>query len=60
MEETIKNAIENSPHDIQTGPARRGDIKIINKHLRLLSKEVDMKEIYRILSKNIQKEYRKQ
>lgn len=56
IEETTKKISEITPHDAQTGPARRGDNAVINSHL----KEIDssqMKEIYRLLSKSIAESY---
>lgn len=55
----IFNAVEklkkNSPEEIQTGPARRNDQKIITQHLSKLSG--DKQEIYKIISSSIQKKY---
>ena len=46
-----------SPSEIQTGPAKRRDKKIIAKHLRLLSKYPEYKKIYRDVSDSIMKKY---
>lgn len=55
----IFNAVDklksNSPEEIQTGPARRNDEKIIAQHLSKL--EGDKKEIYKLISSSIQKKY---
>ena len=46
-----------SPEDAQTGPAMRGDRKIIENHLNELSGE--NREIYRIMSESILNHYKK-
>ena len=38
---------------MQTGPAIRGDIKTIEKHIKLLSKNKDAQKIYRLMSESI-------
>ncbi len=56
----LENAIQqlqlNSPQNLQTGPARRGDTKTIEKHLSLLTIKSD-KEIYKMLTENIAQLY---
>ncbi|MCM1295323.1 MAG: F420-dependent NADP oxidoreductase [Muribaculaceae bacterium] len=51
IEETIRKALANSPENGQTGPAVRGDIKIMEKHEAMLSEHERM--IYRLLSESI-------
>ena len=51
--ETAKKATLYSPGKIQTGPAKRGDEKTMAMHQTLLDSE--MAEIYRLLSKSIQR-----
>ncbi|NCP20513.1 MAG: DUF2520 domain-containing protein [Flavobacteriales bacterium CG_4_8_14_3_um_filter_35_10] len=46
-----------SPHQAQTGPARRKDVVTIKKHLDFLPKEYQ--EIYTLLTQSIQKNYDK-
>lgn len=49
--------IENMPAlNAQTGPAKRGDNKVLKKHLRLLSGKTDLKKIYKQLSDLIVKQ----
>ena len=45
----FENLLTNAPYDVLTGPARRGDRKTIEKHLRLLQENGfnDEAEIYR-------------
>ncbi|MCM1331660.1 MAG: F420-dependent NADP oxidoreductase [Bacteroides sp.] len=52
---TFEKALNVSPHEGQTGPARRNDLKTIQKHLDEL--QGDAKDIYSLLSLNIIKKY---
>ena len=55
--EGVRNAFLHTPESTLTGPAKRGDINIIRKHLEILD-ELQLpehKEIYRIISENIVK-----
>ena len=52
IKETVRKASVVSPKDAQTGPAARGDMKIINKHIDLLDSEPE-KNIYKMISKEI-------
>ncbi len=54
--ETARKATKDSPKNVQTGPAKRGDQKTINTHLSQLDSS-DLKEIYTLLTKSIQKEH---
>ena len=53
IDETAAKIHTLSPHDAQTGPARRGDENVMNHHLSLLTEE--QQAIYRLLSDAIQK-----
>lgn len=57
LKETVRKLMENSPEKSQTGPARRGDSKTIEKHLIMLPEE--RKELYFKLSESIIKTYSK-
>ena len=56
--ETAQKIIHTDPKIAQTGPAKRGDKKIIQKHLSIL-KDDNYKKIYKLLSNNILNEYGK-
>ncbi len=56
LEETIRKALKNDPKLIQTGPARRGDSKTIDKHLGM--QEGIRKELYEKLTESIENIYR--
>jgi predicted short-subunit dehydrogenase-like oxidoreductase (DUF2520 family) len=49
----------NSPYDVQTGPAMREDIFTINRHLQALSSHADIKYLYLKLSESILKSHEK-
>lgn len=51
--ETAGKVQANSPHKMQTGPAKRGDKKIINEHLMMLSSHPEYKKIYKLISESI-------
>ena len=55
--ETIKKMEISNPEEVQTGPAIRGDIKTIERHLVTLEQD-NQKEIYRVLTKAIQEHYK--
>ena len=59
LEETVRKAFEHSPAGSQTGPARRGDIKMITKHLKLLQDQGNLAEYYRLFSNDISTIYKK-
>lgn len=52
--ETVNKISISNPREIQTGPAKRNDIKTIEKHICFIEDE-DLKEIYKILTKSIYK-----
>ena len=51
--ETTAKAMDMSPQKAQTGPAARGNVKVIEKHLELLKDHPGMQELYRMISKSI-------
>jgi len=52
IKETAQKAIENSPKNVQTGPAIRKDEKTINKHLEKLNR-YDYRQLYQLMSEII-------
>lgn len=56
MRETVIKAIQLSPRDAQTGPAKRGDVKIIEEHLAMLKHEPELQNFYRLFTKSIEQE----
>ena len=56
--ETIKKAFEIGGRDSQTGPAKRGDKKVISAHLEQLEDEANS-ALYEFISQSIEKEFEK-
>jgi len=54
LENTLEKAKCNAPHTVQTGPAVRGDVSIMEKHCNTLNDD-DLKNLYRIVSNIISK-----
>jgi len=59
IKETAEKVMELDPHDAQTGPAKRGDQKIMEKHLEMLNGFQEFKKIYQLLSEGIQETSKK-
>jgi len=57
IQETAAKVLDNSPFQMQTGPARRNDTKTLKKQLAALQ-EGKQKEIYSLLSDSIRKLYK--
>lgn len=53
IEETALRLQQYHPKDVFTGPAVRGDVATVNKHLSLLANYPDLFEIYQSISKKI-------
>ncbi len=46
-----------NPADVQTGPARRGDLTTIETHLSYLNDQPKLSEIYQLMTESIQRKY---
>jgi predicted short-subunit dehydrogenase-like oxidoreductase (DUF2520 family) len=57
IEETTRKLQHQHPQEAQTGPARRADIGVIQKHLDLLRDHPEKQEIYKMLSQFIQEHF---
>lgn len=55
--ETAKKAIELGADAAQTGPAKRGDKKVVQKHLKQLSHNAQLQDIYLAISESIANRY---
>lgn len=53
IHETVRKLETLSPKEAQTGPAIRGDSKVISRHLDSLSSSPDLQNIYRLLTEYI-------
>jgi predicted short-subunit dehydrogenase-like oxidoreductase (DUF2520 family) len=50
---TLEKVLQDTPANVQTGPAIRGDSKTIEKHLNLLEKETFPYKIYQLMTESI-------
>lgn len=57
IRQTIDKALNTNPYDAQTGPARRKDQIIMQKHRELLASEPDLAALYDIISQRISNDY---
>ncbi len=57
MQETLRKAIQNGPYNSQTGPARRNDLHTMQKHLGILHDDMELANLYKLISDSIVKTY---
>ncbi len=57
LTETLTKALAPLPAQTQTGPARRGDKRTIEKHLQLLADSTEYKAVYQALTNSILTKY---
>jgi predicted short-subunit dehydrogenase-like oxidoreductase (DUF2520 family) len=55
--ETINKSLILGPEKAQTGPARRGDLETLDKHVAMLRDSEELAEIYRVVSQHIVDRY---
>lgn len=55
--ETINKILILGPEQAQTGPAKRGDLEILDEHLEFLHKDKAVAEIYKVISQHIVDRY---
>jgi len=53
ISETINKSLQLGPEEAQTGPAKRGDLEILEGHLAFLQDDPSTAEIYKIISQHI-------
>ena len=53
LEETLEKIKLIGPKEAQTGPARRNNVEILNKHLKMIEKEQELKNLYNAISDSI-------
>lgn len=58
IEETANRLEDKQPTEVFTGPAVRGDINTIHKHLELLQAYPNLQQLYKMLSEQIMQEFR--
>ncbi len=57
IEETARKVMTGEPDDMQTGPARRKNQKVLDKHSELLAENPEYRSLYVTISKSILKKY---
>lgn len=58
IRETFRKALAaDHPAEVQTGPARRGDLNTLSAHLDYLADKPDILQLYQLLSNGIQQRY---
>lgn len=55
--ETITKALAIGPEEAQTGPARRGDLELLDNHFSFLGEDEEVAEIYKLVSQHILDQY---
>lgn len=55
--ETINKILILGPEQAQTGPAKRGDLEILDEHFEFLQKDKAVAEIYKLISQHIVDRY---
>ncbi len=55
--ETITKALAIGPREAQTGPARRGDLELLDNHYSFLEGDEEVAEIYKLVSQHILDQY---
>ncbi|HCW07972.1 MAG TPA: DUF2520 domain-containing protein [Cytophagales bacterium] len=55
--ETIQKSLQLGPEAAQTGPAKRGDIETLDKHMTFLQTSPEISEVYQIISQHILNRY---
>ena len=53
IDQTTLKIHSHAPKDVQKGPARRNDQKIIQEHLQLLKKDKKALEVYKVMTEYI-------
>lgn len=53
LNETYNKVKKSRPSKVQTGPAVRNDLDVMQKHIELLENKSDLKDLYLLISQNI-------
>ena len=57
ISETLNKSLSIGPKQAQTGPARRGDLEILDAHMEFLQEDEEVAEIYKVISQHIVNTY---
>lgn len=58
ISETISKSLTIGPENAQTGPAMRGDLEILDRHVEFLQEDEALTEIYKLISQHILNRYK--
>lgn len=59
IRETVDKALTLDPEQAQTGPAVRGDLEVLDRHMDFLQEDERVAEVYRVISQHIVDTYQK-
>lgn len=51
--ETAAKISHHAPHSVQTGPAVRGDLAVLDKHFDMLTDKAELQQLYELMSQGI-------
>lgn len=57
LKETVSRLEQYAAEDMQTGPAKRGDLRTIENHFTMLDKDPQLKKIYALMTESIKARY---
>lgn len=57
IESTIVKSLQIGPENAQTGPARRGDLQTLDRHVEFLQEDEPLLEVYKVISQDIVDRY---
>ncbi len=57
ISETMNKSLSAGPEQTQTGPAKRGDLEILDRHMEFLQEDENLSEIYKLMSQSIIDKY---
>ncbi len=59
LQQTFERSMQQSPREVQTGPAKRGDTETMDKHLALLQSHPAWQAVYAAISASVENMYKK-
>lgn len=57
IQETAQKVMTAGPHEMQTGPARRNDLGVLETHARMLAGKPEYRKMYNFISESIRTKY---
>jgi predicted short-subunit dehydrogenase-like oxidoreductase (DUF2520 family) len=53
IQETVTKSLAIGPENAQTGPAARGDMEVLDRHMAFLQSDEKLAQLYQLLSQHI-------